>query len=188
MKKLLLIMLVLATPFMAMAQLDLGLYGVGGQIGYVMPEGDIENPISFGANLDIGSFGENIDLYAYVNYWGKSYDVGEYYEWSYSILSIAAIARYPFEMQGSLKPYAGAGLGFEIASWDSKYTGPTYGGYITAADYDYSDSSTDLGIHLLGGAEMEINEKMTGFGEVRYTISDVDYFGIYVGVTYSLGK
>ncbi len=183
MKKLLLIMLVLATPFMAMAQLDLGLYGVGGQLGYAMPESGFENALSFGANADIGSFNENIKLFAYVNYFSKSYGKETWADFTFSTLSIAVIGKYPFEMQGSLKPYAGGGLGFEIfkTEWD---VDNSYSYYWV----DESASSTSLGIHLLGGAEMEINEKMTGFGEVRYTISDLDYFGIYVGVTYSLGK
>lgn len=172
---------------LSMAQTDIGLKGVGGKLGYIMPDGDIENTIGFGLIADLGQYNDNISVDAYVDYWGKKYELSQYYEWSWSVISIAAIAKYNFESSGQFKPYAGAGLGLDISSWKSDYTGPTESLY----GYDWSDSasSTDLAIHLVGGATMDLSEGLEGMAEVKYTTGGgADYFGIYVGVIYSLNK
>ncbi|OPZ64554.1 MAG: hypothetical protein BWY83_03168 [bacterium ADurb.Bin478] len=36
------------------------------------------------------------------------------------------------------------------------------------------------------GASTMLSSNMEGFAEVRYNIADVDFFGIYAGVTYML--
>ena len=171
---------------LSMAQTDIGLKGIGGKIGYIMPDGDIENTIGLGLIADLGQYNENISLSAYLDYWGKSYDV-EYTEWSWGVISIAAIGKYAFESSGNFKPYAGAGIGLDIGRSEWKYTGPTYG-YSGLIDNSSSASNTDLAIHLLGGATMELSEGLEGMAEVKYTIGGADYFGIYVGVIYSLNK
>jgi hypothetical protein len=172
---------------LSMAQTDIGLKGVGGKLGYIMPDGDIENTLGFGLIADLGQYNDNISLSAYVDYWGKNYDVGQYYEWSWSMLSIAAIAKYGFETSGQFKPYAGGGLGLDIGSWDAEYKGPTNDFY-GLGDFSSSGSDSDLAIHLVGGATMELSPGLEGMAEVKYTIGGADYFGIYVGVIYSLNR
>lgn len=124
MKKLLFLTVALLMFTMSsFAQLDLGFYGIGGRLGYIMPEGDIENTFGLGLNADIGSFNETIKLFAYLDYWGKSYDLG-YWEWNWSVINVAAIAKYPIETQGNIKPFVGGGLGLAFNHWSSDYTGP----------------------------------------------------------------
>jgi len=172
---------------LSMAQTDIGLKGVGGKLGYIMPDNDIENTIGFGLIADLGQYNDNISLDAYVDYWGKSYDVGAS-EWSWSVISIAAIGKYAFESSGSFQPYAGGGLGLDIGRSEWKYTGPTSPNPLYNIDYDGSSSDSDLAIHLVGGATMELSEGLEGLAEVKYTIGGADYFGIYVGVIYSLNR
>ncbi|MBN1541493.1 outer membrane beta-barrel protein [candidate division KSB1 bacterium] len=167
----------------AFAQADIGLKGVGGKLGFIMPEDPIDSTIGFGVVGDLGTIMPNLALHAYVDYWGKSYDEGEYYEFKFSVISIAAIAKYMFETGGNLQPYAGGGLGLEFASASGEYTGPTYGDFDS---YDYDETETDLGIHLVGGAMMDLSPQLKGFAEVKYSIGDVDYFGIYAGAIFSL--
>ncbi len=188
MKKLCMLMVIfMAFSFSAMAQTELGLNGVGGRLGYIMPEGDIENTLGFGLNADIGTFNETIKLFAYFDYWGKGYDAG-YYKWNWSVINIAAIAKYPFETQGNIKPYAGGGLGLAFNHWSSDYTGPAFDSpYYSSPDLKDSATDTDLAIHLLGGADMALTPQMDGFAEVKYTIAgNADYFGIFVGINYKL--
>ena len=179
------LLLIFAIPLVTIAQTEIGLNGVGARIGYIMPEGDIENTLGFGLNADIGTFNESIKLFAYLDYWGKGYDLG-YWEWNWSVINIAAIGKYPIEMQGSLKPYVGGGLGLSFNHWSSDYKGPA-SPYVSENDLESSATDTELAIHLLGGADMELTPQMDGFAEIKYTISgNADYFGLFVGINYKL--
>lgn len=169
------------------AQADINLKGVGGRLGFIMPtEGQIDNTLGFGFQANLGSITPKILLDAYVDYWAKGYDV-TYYKWTWSTFGIAAIAKYKIEMEGNIHPYAGGGLGLIISKGSGKYTGPQsslFGQYIDNADV--SNSSTDVAIHLVGGASMTLSPKMDGFAEVKYTLGGIDNFGIFVGVNYKL--
>ena len=184
MKKTRIAILALITIFAcsSFAKSEIGFNAVGGRIGFIMPEDPIDNTFGFGLNADLGTLMPNLTLHAYLDYWSKGYDV-TYYEWSWSVIGLGAIAKYEFAMEGNIKPYAGGGLGFNIGKWSSKYTGPT-SPFLT--DVEASESETDIGIHLLGGAKMPLSPKMDGFAELKYTIDGADYLGIYVGVSYKL--
>ena len=184
------VLLLLITSVFAQSQI--GLNGVGGRVGYVMPEGEIENTFGFGLNADLGTITPDIKLFAYIDYWGKGEDIG-HYEWSYSVFGFAAIAKYEFKTSGKVVPYAGGGLGLNINKAKAEYNGPDlsseYSGYYSAEDFEVSDTETDLAIHLLGGASMPLSPKMDGFAEIKYTIAgDFDYFSIWAGVNYKLTK
>lgn len=175
---------VMLVVFQAGAQ-DIGLKGVGARLGYVMPDGEIENTLGFGAQADLGKYNDNISLGAFVDYWGKSYKVPNY-EWSWSVISIAAVAKYEFEASGSIVPFAGAGVGLDIGRSEGKYTGPSNSFF--NFDTSVSSSDTDFAIHLLGGGKMEVSPTVDGVALVKYTIGGVDYFGIYVGFIYKLNN
>jgi opacity protein-like surface antigen len=179
---LLVVALLVAAPVMAKS--DIGLKAVGARVGYIMPEDPIESTLGFGAHADLGTLMPNLTLHGYLDYWSKSYDEGTYWEASYSVIGISAIAKYHFEMDGNIKPYAGGGLGFNIGTAKAEYTGPTYG--YDLGDTDASESNTDLGLTLVGGAAMELSPSMDGFVELRYSTDGADYFGIYAGISYKL--
>ncbi len=184
------VLLLLITSVFAQSQI--GFNGVGGRFGFIMPEDPIENTIGFGVNADLGTITPDIKLFAYIDYWGKGEEI-VHYKYSYSVLGFAAIAKYEFKTSGQFVPYAGGGLGININKVKSEYDGPDlsseYSGYYSASDYEYSDSETDLAIHLLGGASMPLSPKMDGFAEIKYTIAgDFDYFSIWAGINYKLTK
>lgn len=165
------------------AQTDIGLKGIGAKVGFIMPEDPIDNTLGLGVVADLGKVSV-ARVFGYLDYWKKGYNEGTYWDWSWSVLSIGAIGKYYFESKSDFKPYAGAGLGFDISMWKSEYTGPNYG-------YDFgaleaSDSELDLAIHLLGGASYRLSPQMDGFAEVKYTLGDIDYLGIYAGIVYKL--
>ena len=173
----------------SLAQSNIGLFGVGAHLGYVMPEDPIDPTFGFGLNADLGTITPAIKLAALLDYWGKSYSTGGGYgstsDVTFSVIAIGAMAKYQFEMEGNIKPYAGAGLSFNIASSKAEwsYYNPLTGQTVGESS---SDSNTDLAIHLAGGAGMPLNDQLDGFAELRYTISDADYLGIWVGVNYKL--
>ncbi len=157
---------------------DIGLYGLGGRIGLVMPEDPIESTFGLGVQADLGTITKDIHLGAFIDYWGKSYDTGVDSDVSFSLFVFGATAKYFFQTQSKFEPYAGAGLGFAYgrSEFDSDYLG------------DASGSDTDLGFHLLGGFEYPLSSSMKGLVEAKYHLDGVDYLGIYAGITFPLGK
>ncbi len=165
------------------AQADIGFKGVGARLGYVMPEDPIENTLGFGAQAELGTIMPNLALSAILDYWKKSYDVGTNSDYGYSEFVIGALAKYYFKMNSAVKPYAGGGLGLVIgsSSWD-------YTNIFTGEKVSESESDTDIGIFIQGGAEYPISPNFTGFAELKYHLGGIDYFGIFIGFNYMLGQ
>ena len=176
------VLAILMLSSFAFAQSDIGFKGVGGKLGYIMPEGDIENTIAFGAVVDLGTITPTIHLNGLFEYWGKSYDIG-YYEWSWSELIFGANAKYYLSTEGQFLPYGGAGLALVIGSskWDYKGPHDDFWG-----DSDGSDSQTDIGFFVCAGADYPLSDKLTGFAEAKYHLNGADFFGIFVGAVYKL--
>jgi opacity protein-like surface antigen len=191
MKKGMLFSAIILFAFMsnATAQLNFGFNGIGGKVGLIMPEGGIDNAIGFGAVADLGTFTMSsvgdIALGASLDYWAKNYSQSSTWDWTWSVISIAAYGKYFFPMESSFKPYAGLGLGFDISKWKSEYNGPDPG-FGFNSSLDGSESNFDLALHLVGGATYKLSPTLDGFVEAKYTTGGIDYFGIYVGVLYKL--
>ena len=90
---------------------------------------------------------------------------------------------YLFPLSGSsLSPYAGGGLGLHHFSYDVvKYN------WMTMQLEKCTESSNKVEFHLLGGVEYPVSPQITAFGEFKYVSGDVDYSGVYGGITYYLG-
>ncbi|MBD3349163.1 MAG: outer membrane beta-barrel protein [Candidatus Eisenbacteria bacterium] len=181
------LMAVLALPGLALGA-DIGLYGVGGQVSYVSPE-DIDGTFGLGVQADMGEIGGGFMLYPSVTFWSKSEDYGVTGcsgEWTWTVISLNADTKYYFmgDDSGSVAPYAGGGLAiiYAMSSWDYECD---YGWYEDS--YDDSDSDTDFGFNLFGGIDFPFSDSMTGFGEVRYTVGDIDALRLTGGVTFNLG-
>ncbi|NOZ56118.1 MAG: porin family protein [Calditrichaeota bacterium] len=181
--------MVLTLSVGANAQSKIGLMGVGGKAGLVMPEGDIGNTLGLGGVVRLGHIIPTIALDAFVDFWKKSYDVGVIgykSSVSYTEIAIAALAKYYIPMEGKLKPYAGAGLGLTIGTSSISIEGA--GVYGVPLNESTSTSDTNLGVHFVGGAEMPLTPTLDGFGEIKYSIDGADYLSIMAGVVYKLGK
>jgi len=167
------------------AQSDIGLKGVGAHVGFVMPDDPMDNALGFGAQAALGTIIPDLHLSAFLDYWANSYDTGfgTDAEVTFSLLSIGALAKYHFAMDGQFTPYAGGGLGLSIGTSKIDYSSEFFG------DMSESESDTELGIHLVGGAITPLSDTLDGFAELRYTLGDdVDYLGIWVGVNYKLSQ
>ena len=166
------------------AQSDIGLKGIGGKIGYVMPEGDLDATFTFGAVVDLGTFMPALHWDASVQYWGVSYDVG-FYEWTYSDIAIKSTVRYHFTTGGKVTPYAGGGLGIHMFSWewDCPECQVWWGGSTSL-----SDSDTEFGFHGVGGFEFMLGPKWKAQAEAEYAIVDVDQFSVVANLIYLMGK
>jgi len=172
------IIAVLMMSGLAFSQMNIGLNGVGGKIGYIMPEDPIDNTLGFGAAFDLGTITPTIHLNGFCEYWSKGYDVLGV-DVSFSEFIFGATAKYYFSANGQLKPYAGGGLAFILgkASVDDNIYG-----------VDVSESETDIGFHFCGGADYPLSPTLDGFAEIKYTLDGIDHLGIFVGVIYKMDK
>lgn len=185
--------ILILTVFMAVSafsQSNIGLNGVGGKLGYVDPEGEMESTFGFGAVADLGTITPKILLEADIFYWGKSYDesfLGSSTEVKFTSITLSAVAKYLFaDAKEQMRPFAGAGLGFamnkaKVEGSYTDYTGQTHSS-------SSSSSDNDIVIHLCGGVKYRLNPKVDGFAELRYTMGDGDILAILVGGIWSLQK
>ncbi|MCK5739528.1 outer membrane beta-barrel protein [bacterium] len=181
MKKVLVVLFMVMLSTVAFSQTEIGLNGVGAHISLVMPD-NVDNTIGFGAHADLGTiFMEELSLHAYVDYWGMKEDIG-LGEIKFSNISLAAIAKYNFDMDQAFTPYAGGGMGLDFAKskWETDIDIP---GVKNGGE---SDTETELVIHILGGAKMPINDQITGFAEAKYSIGGFDAFMLTVGASFNL--
>jgi hypothetical protein len=163
----------------AKGKTDIGFKGLGVRVGYVMPEDPIDATFGFGLQAQLGQIIPEIKVEGMLDYWSKSYDTGfNSTDASFSAIAIGFLGKYYFDVKGSkILPYTGAGLAvhFEKAKVSTPFG-------------DVSDTQTDLGVHFVGGIEYPFSSSWNGVAELKYALSDANYFGIYAGMIYKFGK
>jgi len=101
-------------------------------------------------------------------------------QWDFSV---NAHWLFPIDKQITVYPLAGLGLlgsTVEIPSYTIPYYGTVGGG---------SESDTDFGINIGGGADYQLTDKLVLNGELKFKIAgDWDRFMISAGLAYKLGK
>jgi len=196
MKRLLTLAVVMITVS-AVSTAQLALKGIGGGIGYASFSSDVNGSETMSgfliaAHADLGEFTKGFVFFPDITYASTSKSV-EGGTLKLSDFAINVNAHYNIEMQGMLKPYVGAGLGYN--SFTSTATGTTpavidpFTGTVIypAQTYTGSVSYSRLGINLLAGVNYPLNDMLTLVVEPRYTIeSDFNNFQIKVGVTYAM--
>jgi opacity protein-like surface antigen len=163
----------------AWAKSNLGFKRLGVDVGIVDPEA-AGSTIGFGAFADLGSLSPSVRLSSHLNYWNKSENqFGA--EASLRDISVGARARYMFHMDSpQFQPYVGAGPSLHF--FNVKVDVPGFPG--ASAE----DSATKVGLDMGGGASMPLSPKAEMFGEMWYTVCDIDQFAFKAGVSFRLGQ
>jgi len=180
------VLLILCCVQPSVAQVDIGFYGIGAKLGYIVPEDPIGSTVGFGIQARLGTFMPNLAFDPFLEIWKKGYDSqsnGIDTDVSYTEYVLGASAKYFFPMTDMIKPYAGGGLGFVISRSSWEWTNP-----VTNEQEDDSKSNSDIGLHILGGAEMEINDQFDGTFELKYSIDGADYFSVFLGAVYKIQR
>jgi opacity protein-like surface antigen len=173
---------------------QLGLHEIGGGIGYVSVSFNSTSDQTLGgfliaAHANLGELAKDLTLVPDIEYFSTSKDV-DGGTFKVSDFAINANVHYNFQMQGTIKPYVGAGLGINFLSTTASVTIPGYSidGFTEPAQtYSATASDTRIGINLIVGANYKLNDKMTLLLEPRYVIaSDFDNFQIKAGVSWAL--
>ena len=159
---------------------ELGLKGVGGSIGFVSisPASSTESFSGFAiaAHAYLGDIAKDLGLFPEIEYFSTSKDVSGV-TLKVSDFAINANLHYNIAMEGQVKPYVGAGLGFNSMSYTFNLP---FLGTVSASD-------SRIGINLLAGANYKMNDEMSLFFEPRYVLSsDYNHLLIKVGATFAM--
>ncbi len=149
----------------AWAKSNLGFKRLGVDVGIVDPEA-AGSTVGFGVVADLGRLSPDIRLSTHLGYWNKS-ESSFGADASVRDISVAARASYMFHVNSpKFQPYVGAGPSLHF--FHAQVNVPGFPGMSA------EDSSTKLGLDLGGGASMPLSPKANMFGEMWYTLSDID--------------
>jgi opacity protein-like surface antigen len=189
MKRIFGLLVVLSLMSVVSLSQGLGFKGVGGAIGFasISYSGTTSSESMSGfliaAHADLGEFTKDFSLVPDIQYFSTSKDLGSGYTLKVSNFAINANAHYNLQMEGMLKPYVGAGLGYN--SFSTTVPGVAVPGYGTVGGGTATDSR--FGINLLAGVNYKLNDMLTLVVEPRYVlVSDYNYFLIKAGITYAM--
>ena len=167
------------------AQEKPGLKQIGAQLGYVHVESPIGSNLGIGLNIDFGSLAPGAFLNGYLDFWAKEYEKAPDWNSRWTHLGMGIIGKYYFELkQTEIKPYAGGGIRIHLSFQRNEFSK-------TEEKICYIKESTtdvDIGVTILGGAELRISPKIKAFLETRYTIDGADFWTISIGGWYNITK
>ena len=154
----------------------LGLTALGVEAGLVDPEA-AGSTIGFGAFANLGNIARDVRLSSHLGYWSKSENAFGA-EASVRDISVGARAKYMFHVSSpKLQPYVGTGLGLHFFHMKAGIPGSMF-----------EDSVTKLGFDLGGGVLTPVSPKTDLFGDVWYTVADIDQFSMKVGLAFRMNR
>jgi opacity protein-like surface antigen len=174
------------SPQSAWSKSNVGFMRLGADLGMVDPESS-GSTIGFDAVADLGTISPRVRLTSQLGYWSKS--EGAFgTEASIRDISLGARAAYQFPVQSRTQPYVGGGLGFHFFNSEVTVDDIDLGGGMIIPGFSASDSETKLGIDLGGGVSTPLSERTNLFGELWYTISDIEQLSLKVGLSFQLSR
>jgi opacity protein-like surface antigen len=171
----------------ASAKTDLGWRSVGVNAGFVDPD-NVDGTIGFGAFANLGNLSPDVRLQPNLGYWSKSEEFGGD-KATISDIALSARALYMFHgTSPKFRPYAGGGLGLHMVHAKVEVAAQDLGGGVIIPAMEASDTSTKLGLDLVGGFTTPLSQKNDLCVDLGYTaVSDVAQFSMKVGVSFDLG-
>jgi len=171
----------------AWAKTDLGWRSIGVNAGFVDPD-NVDGTVGFGAFANLGNLSPDVRLQPNVGYWSKSQEFGGD-KASISDISLSTRALYMFRgTSPKFRPYAGAGLGLHMVKAKVEMAAQDMGGGVIIPAMEASDTSTKLGLDLVGGFTTPLSRKNDLCVDLGYTaVSDVAHFSMKAGVSFDLG-
>lgn len=132
------------------AMMDVGLMGIGGKIGLVLPgEDESDSVLGMGVVVNLGTILPILRAEASGEYWKNSRD-----EVSLSYISIGGTLKYDFPFGRKFIPFIGGGAALAISR----------------------QKDTDMGIefHAVGGVDIPLGTIMSFTAEAKYVTNDTD--------------
>ncbi len=182
-RKVYLVIIILSFSKINYCQSNIHFEGIGGKIGYVIPENPINNAFSFSLHADLGNVLNRVYVGAIAEFWSKSYNssalANNYLDGKWSEFILAPTFKLKYYTGTKAITYIGGGFGFALVSFknDMINLGQTF---------ELNSSKLDAVLFFLGGFEYPISPMIKGIGEIKYNLGGANFFGIYLGMTYLL--
>ncbi|MEO8398510.1 MAG: hypothetical protein ABI550_01715 [Ignavibacteriaceae bacterium] len=164
-------------------QTNIRFEGIGGKIGFIIPENPIDNTFSISAHADLGTIFDRVFVGAIAEYWSKSYNASSiantFFDGKWTEFIIAPTFKFKFYTPTKFITYAGGGIGFAIVSSNTDFKD---GSQVVRS----SESKLNAALFFLGGVEYPFNKNLKGISEIKFHINGANFFGIYAGLTYLL--
>jgi len=160
---------------------EMGLKGIEVRAGYAgLDEGDAGGTYILSGTLDLGKFTPELGLEIGVDYWSKSWDVGQW-DWSWSNIGFLGNVRYDFVEDASFRPFIFGGIAFCYQSWDWEIANCQ--GSVGLCELD--DSELEFGVDFGAGADLSSGDGMTPTVRGGYNSNGgADYWFIQGGVKF----
>ena len=171
MKKLLLLFAFISFSALGYAQLNAGLAFIYGS--------EIEQ-FGIAAKGQYNGIAENIDGSVGLHFFFPDKVSGFGGEVKSSLFTINLDGHYNVEAGESFDVFGLAGLNIASITVKVDSSNPFIG--------SGKESDTKIGLNIGGGASTAINEKLKGFGEIKYVISDFDQLVVAFGVLMAFGE
>ncbi|OQX89284.1 MAG: hypothetical protein B6D65_03930 [candidate division Zixibacteria bacterium 4484_93] len=161
-------------------QMDIGLKSAGVKLGVVLPTGgDYDPNIKIAGFVDLGYLVPNLKPELFFEYWKVKRDE---YGWSsadddvkFSCIGGGASLKYLFDFHPRLKPFVGAGLGFNHYKTDYPKDWP-----------QGDETETPFELHIDFGANLVLGEKFYAILSGKYNLSDIDNIDMMLGLGYNI--
>jgi opacity protein-like surface antigen len=177
---------------------------VTGKVGIYFPsESAFDNGFNIEAAYGMDIFDmtgiDNLALEVGLGYYKASWDQTMTNTFSTSktdadltVIPLTATAIYTYELDDGFSFFGGAGLGLYWAEREIEITTTTnIFGEIETTSSSMSSSTTNLGLHLVGGGRYQLNDQMALSAELKYvgagSVSGADVGGMFlnVGIKYN---
>lgn len=166
-----------------------------------------ESKLALGGGLNYGTEIDNVGisllgLYVLTDQWEAAPGFTLFLEKDYTKLSSLDLnGHYVFSNNGSNAFYAVGGLNVTFFKWEmggnayqpeeeySEYSdyegwGDLYSDLLPGLYSDLDVNETYIGLNLGAGARIKFNDNFSGLAELKYTVGELDYMNLGVGVLY----
>jgi len=186
MKRVSLLVLVIAVCTVGVGHAAVGLDGIGVRVGSVDPEG-VSSTLNFGLILDLGTVAENVAIESYAGYWSKSTNFFGI-ESSLRDLMFGAKGRYLFTTNNAgIKPFLGAGLGLHVITAEYTFAPSFFGVPVPSETADETEMRP--GFDMGGGVQFDKGGQYAFLAEAWYSaVSDASQLAFTVGLVYKFGR
>ena len=158
-----------------------------GYAGYLMAQKNVGPGLTYGTEIDrLGvvvnsnfELNENWEVSpSFTYYLPKTYDFVTS-QITARLFSLEADVHYVFNVS-KFRLYPLAGINFSYSSSKVRSSEPLID------DPLHSDGILDIGVNVGGGATYPFNDNITGFSELKFTISNYDRVSLYAGILFNL--
>ena len=164
-KNFFLLILIISFVKCGYSQTNIYFSGIGGKIGFVIPENPIDNTFSISAHADLGSIFERVYVGTVAEFWSKSYNASslpnDFIDGKWSEFILAPTFKLKYYTGTKAISYLGGGIGLAFVSFKNNIV------YLNRT-IRTNISEVEAAFFFMGEIEYPFTELLKGIGELKY--------------------